>query len=144
MEESPMTLSPFHLALPVSSKEVAKDFYHRTLGFSLGREDKTWIDIDFYGHQLVFHETNISLTDSFNPVDKENVPIPHFGIVLNLEDWEILAIKLKSLGLEFIIEPTLRFQGMPGEQATLFFKDPNGLNLEFKAMKDLSFLFARN
>lgn len=135
-------LRPFRLALPVSDIKKAINFYHNLLGCSLGRQDQSWVDINFYGHQLVFHKAPTPELH-YNPVDEEQVPIPHFGIVLERKDWDELSKKLKEIGMEFIIEPYIRFEGETGEQGTFFFKDPNGLALEFKTFKNLEQLFEK-
>jgi len=143
-ENLKLPLRPFHLAFPVSNLESARNFYCKILGCKEGRSDKSWIDINFFGHQLVFHlDTNSALEDVINPVDDHNVPVPHFGIVLSISDWEKLAKKIQDHDMKFIIEPYIRFKGQAGEQATMFFKDPNGINLEFKAFKNDEMLFAQ-
>ena len=129
-----MDLRPFHLAIPVADIEIAKDFYGLKLGFSEGRSDEHWVDFNFFGHQLVCH---IGDSNTFsNEVDGKDVPIPHFGIVLEWEQFDIFAKKIKSNDIRFIIEPYLRFKGLPGEQKTMFFKDPFGNALEFKSFKN--------
>ncbi len=139
-----MSLSPFHLAIPVNDLATARKFYNEVMGFSEGRSDTQWVDFNMYGHQLVIHENKeMKVEDHSNPVDGHDVPIPHFGIVLAWNDWENLAERLKNKGIRFIIEPHVRFQGQVGEQATLFFQDPAGNALEFKAFKDMSQLFAK-
>lgn len=140
------TLTPFHLAIPVYDLERARTFYRDVLECPEGRSDTQWVDFDLYGHQLVIHckgdEQPQDNLDS-NPVDGHDVPIPHFGVVLYWEDWEKLANRLKSHNIKFLIEPYIRFQGLPGEQATMFFKDTEGNALEFKAFKDIGQLFAK-
>ena len=139
-----MSLRPFHLAIPVSNIEKARDFYGNILGFEEGRSSEKWIDWNFYGHQLVTHEDKTMQNNNMhNPVDGQQVPIPHFGVVLSIDDWNPLAEKLKSIGTKFLIEPYTRFKGEPGEQATLFFLDPFGNALEFKAFNNLESLFAK-
>jgi len=139
-----MSLRPFHLAIPVSNIEKARDFYGNVLGFEEGRSSEKWIDWNFYGHQLVTHEDKTMQNNNVhNPVDGQQVPIPHFGVVLSIDDWNPLAEKLKSIGTKFLIEPYTRFKGEPGEQATLFFLDPFGNALEFKAFNNLESLFAK-
>lgn len=139
-------LNPFHLAIPVYNLEKCRQFYRDVLQCEEGRSSDIWVDFNFYGHQLVIHKKEgkppVALADS-NPVDGKNVPIPHFGVVLDWADWENLANRLKSVNTTFIIEPYIRFKGQPGEQATLFFLDPDGNALEFKAFKDLNQLFAK-
>ena len=139
------TLRPFHLAFGVSDLAAAREFYGQVLGCPQGRSSDTWIDFDLYGHQIVAHyqppNPDAEPTHS-NPVDGHDVPVPHFGVVLSWEQWQQLAQRLKSFGVEFVIEPYIRFEGEAGEQATMFFLDPSGNALEFKAFKDLSQLFA--
>jgi extradiol dioxygenase family protein len=141
------SLLPFHLAIPVRNLEEAKDFYINVLGCSQGRSSNHWVDLDLFGHQLVCHvdetlgpDGQVKLIN--NEVDAHGVPIPHFGVVLSMNQWQQLADKLTAVGTQFVIEPYIRFKGKPGEQATLFFLDPSGNALEFKAFKDLSQLFA--
>lgn len=139
-------LRPFHLAIPVHDLDAAREFYGGLLGCPEGRSDTQWIDYDLYGHQLVVHVQEgrgPHEPEGHNAVDGHAVPIPHFGVVLTMEDWELLAEKLKAAGVAFVIEPYIRFQGMPGEQATMFFYDPSGNALEFKAFRDLGQLFAK-
>ena len=137
-----MNILPFHAAYPVASKEKTKTFYLEILGCSQGREDQTWIDINFYGHQLVFHEIKqFKQKHYFNPVDKHQVPVPHFGVVLNLNAWHALVKRIEPFQLDFEIEPHTRFRGQVGEQATMFFYDVNRYALEFKAFKNPQDLF---
>jgi uncharacterized protein len=141
-----MSLSPFHLAIPVHDLPAARHFYGEVLGLKEGRSDTQWVDFDFFGHQLVIHEHGKTPDQEHaraNPVDGHDVPVPHFGIVLPWDQWEALAGRLKSFGTKFVIEPYIRFQGQVGEQATMFFLDPCGNALEFKAFKDMSQLFAK-
>ena len=136
-------IQPFHLAIPVKNLEICRTFYRDILHCKEGRSDTHWVDFNFFGHQLVIHQKDNFIPQQIsNPVDGHDVPVPHFGVVLSMNDWEKLSERLKKNGTEFIIEPTIRFKGKPGEQATLFFKDPEGNALEFKAFKDLSQLFA--
>jgi extradiol dioxygenase family protein len=138
------SLRPFHLAIPVNNVEINRKFYRDILGCSEGRSSDHWVDFDFFGHQLVIHLKEAAADKSHsNPVDGKDVPIPHFGVVLEMEDFESLGKKLKSKGITFIIEPYIRFKGEVGEQATMFFKDPSGNALEFKAFKNLDQLFAK-
>ncbi|MBD1573302.1 glyoxalase [Vibrio sp. S17_S38] len=142
-----MTLSPFHLAIPVYDLPTARDFYHRVFGLEEGRSSDHWVDFDFYGHQLVIHEHPKTTTQEHahtNAVDGHNVPVPHFGIVLQWEQWEALADRLRYFNIEFVIEPYIRFKDQVGEQATMFLFDPCGNALEFKAFKDTSQLFAKS
>ena len=138
-----MTLRPFHLAFPVSDLAEARQFWGGVMGCPEGRSSDTWIDFDFYGHQIVTHCTGQRAGDAgSNPVDGHGVPVPHFGIVLELEQWQALADRLKAAGTKFEIEPYIRFKGEPGEQATMFFRDPSGNAIEMKAFADLKQLFA--
>ena len=134
---------PFHLAIPVQNLEICRAFYRDILQCKEGRSDTHWVDFNFFGHQLVIHQKdNFNPQQISNPVDGHDVPVPHFGVVLSMNDWHSLSQRLKKNGTKFIIEPTIRFKGKAGEQATLFFKDPEGNALEFKAFKDISQLFA--
>lgn len=139
-----MKASVFHLAYPVRDKETTRAFYRDTLGCAQGREADTWIDFDFFGHQLSFHVKPEAFTapDPTNTVDGKNVPVRHFGAVLDWDDWHSLSARLQSSGTEFIIEPYVRWPGQTGEQATMFFLDPSGNALEFKSFKDPSQIFA--
>ncbi len=138
-----MSLRPFHLAFPVDDLDAARAFYRGTMGCGEGRSSAEWIDFDFYGHQIVAHLAPGSAGDrASNHVDGHGVPVPHFGIVLTMEDWQVLADRLKAAGTRFVIEPTIRFKGMPGEQATMFFRDPSGNALEIKAFASDEMLFA--
>lgn len=138
---------PFHLAIPVSNLAEARAFYRDVMGCSEGRSDTQWVDFDLYGHQLVIHEAKgkqeAGPPEDHNPVDGHDVPIPHFGVVLEWEKWEQLAQQLREKGISFVIEPYIRFKGEVGEQATMFFLDPSGNALEFKAFKDMGQLFAK-
>ncbi len=137
-------LRPFHLAIPVHDIKLAREFYGELLGFEEGRSSKHWIDYNCYGHQLVAHLDETMKVDSdkvTNSVDGHEVPVPHFGVILDMEDWQRLADKLTAKGVKFVIEPYIRFKGQVGEQATMFFYDPSGNALEFKGFKDLSGLF---
>jgi extradiol dioxygenase family protein len=139
-------LMPFHLAIPVSDIAIARNFYGGVLGCPEGRSDARWVDFDFFGHQLVVHcvepgDNKASLNR--NPVDGHNVPVPHFGVVLEWENWHELAEKLKQINMPFVIEPYIRFAGEIGEQATMFFLDPFGNALEFKAFRVPEDLFRR-
>ncbi len=134
--------APFHLAFSVSDLQAARRFYVDVLGCGVGRESTRWIDFDFFGHQLVAHLAEQAAGAS-NPVDGDDVPVPHFGVVLGWDDWHALAERLRAAGVSFVIPPKIRFAGQPGEQATLFFRDPSGNALEFKAFQDPGQLFAR-
>ena len=134
---------PFHLAVPVHSLKAAKDFYGGLLKLPEGRSSTSWQDYDLYGNQLVCHVVGEDYrnTDYFNPVDDDEVPVAHFGACLSSSAFDELANNLKEHGVKFIIEPHLRFKGQPGEQKTMFFKDPSNNNLEFKCMSNPSYLF---
>jgi extradiol dioxygenase family protein len=138
-------LAPFHLAFPVHDLEAARRFYGGTLGCLEGRSSDQWIDFDLYGHQIVTHlKPGMQASAAHhNPVDGHEVPVPHFGVVLEMDDWRALAERLKAAGTRFVIEPYVRFEGQVGEQATMFFLDPSGNALEFKAFKDRGQLFAK-
>ena len=139
-----MSLRPFHLAIPVDDIDIAKDFYGSKLGFTEGRSDVHWVDYNFFGHQLVIHYKPKQETEIYtNPVDGKDVPVPHFGVVLDWEQFWKFADNLKAAAIEFIIPPYIRFEGEVGEQATLFFLDPSGNALEFKAFKNPDQLFAK-
>ena len=140
-----MSLPPFHLAFPVDDLAAARAFYAGLLGCAEGRSADEWVDFDLRGHQIVAHLAPDSVPKrSTNPVDGEDVPVPHFGLVLPMEEWKELANRLEAAAVEFVIPPTIRFEGQPGEQATMFLRDPAGNALEFKAMADPAKLFARN
>ncbi len=133
---------PFHLAFPVHDLDAARAFYGGVLGCPEGRSAPEWIDFDLWGHQIVAHLAAQRAPDAHNPVDGHDVPVPHFGVVLPWGDWHALAGRLRAAGVRFVIEPGIRFEGQVGEQATMFFRDPSGNALEFKAFRDLSQLFA--
>lgn len=137
-------LTPFHLAFPVDDLEAAREFYGKTLGCAEGRSSAKWIDFDFFGHQIVAHLKPAAKQESthHNSVDGHDVPVPHFGVVLTMDEWTTLAGRLRAAGTKFVIEPYIRFKGEAGEQATMFFLDPAGNALEFKAFADMSQLFA--
>jgi len=133
----------FHLAFPVDDLEAARKFYGGILECAEGRSTDAWIDFNLYGHQIVTHLAPDSAgVRTTNHVDADHVPVPHFGIVLPMEEWQILADRLRSRGVEFIIEPKIRFAGEVGEQATMFFLDPSGNALEFKGFRDFTQVFA--
>lgn len=139
-----MSLPPFHLAFPVHDLAAARAFYGGLLGCPEGRSDSDWVDFDFFGHQIVAHrDPALRRPERRNPVDGHDVPIPHFGAVLPMDAWRALADRLREAGTRFVIEPTIRFEGQPGEQATMFFRDPSGNALELKAMADPARLFAK-
>ena len=137
-----ITQPPFHLAIEVQDLDEARSFYGGLLGCEEGRSSESWIDFNFFGHQLVCHLTTspkkISSEQFFSLVDGQKVPLPHFGVVLDMDTWKKISIKLQSAKIDFIIEPHIRFQGQIGEQATMFFLDPSGNALEFKAFRDIS------
>lgn len=138
-----MALPPFHLAFPVDDLAAARAFYGQILGCRQGRSSDEWIDFDFHGHQIVAHLAPGKSGDAANNhVDGHGVPVPHFGLVLSMEDWEALADRLNKAAVQFVIEPTVRFRGQPGEQATMFLRDPAGNALEFKAFANPEALFA--
>lgn len=139
-----MRIQPFHLAIPVNDLSKARKFYRDMLGCGEGRSSEQWVDFNFFGHQLVIHYKPADETEKAhsNPVDGKEVPVPHFGVVLQWDVFQEFSKLLKSRGIDFIIEPYIRFEGKVGEQATMFFKDPCGNALEFKAFKDPDQLFA--
>jgi extradiol dioxygenase family protein len=140
-----MTLPPFHLAFPVDDLDAARQFYGETLGCAEGRSTDHWIDFNLHGHQIVAHlAPELTPRRASNDVDGDNVPVPHFGLVLAIAAWKELAARLERAGVAFVIPPTVRFEGKPGEQATMFLLDPAGNALEFKAMANPDNLFARN
>ena len=135
--------TPFHLAFPVRDLEETRRFYGELLGCRIGRSADRWVDFDFWGHQLSAHLTEAQISEPpANPVDGKQVPIKHFGAILPMDEWKKLAEKVRNAGVDFIIEPYIRFKGQPGEQATMFFLDPSGNALEFKAFGDESRIFA--
>lgn len=134
----------FHLAFPVHDLDAARHFYGAVLGCREGRSDAAWVDFDLFGHQIVAHlAKGMSQDAGANAVDGDDVPVPHFGLILNWDDWQEMAQRLKAAGINFVIEPHVRFEGKPGEQATMFFRDPSGNALEFKAFRDESQIFAK-
>ena len=143
-----MTLRPFHLAFPVLDLDAARAFWGGVMGCGEGRSSDDWIDFDFFGHQIVAHRVpglagRADHDSGANAVDGHAVPVPHFGIVLAMADWQALADRLIAAGTRFVIAPTVRFKGQPGEQATMFFRDPSGNAIEMKAFEDLVQLFAK-
>ena len=138
-------LQPFHLAVPVNDLAEARRFYGGLLGCEEGRSSPDWVDFDFFGHQLVAHvdHSGAPRLPVYNAVDGKDVPVPHFGVVLEWDHWHQLADKLRGAGIKFGIEPGIRFKGQVGEQATMFFQDPSGNALEFKAFRDMGQLFAK-
>jgi len=140
-----MSLPPFHLAFPVDDLAAARRFYGELLGCPEGRSAGHWVDFDLHGHQIVAHLAPDAVrARATNPVDGQDVPVPHFGLVLTMQQWKSLAERLTAAGTQFVIEPTVRFQGQPGEQATMFLLDPAGNALEFKAMANPANLFAKD
>lgn len=140
-----MSLSPFHLAIPVDDLTKARAFYRDVFGLAEGRSSEHWVDFDFFGHQFVIHlhpTMPYQEQAQCSQVDGHAVPVPHFGVVLPWHEWEALVERLQSHGIQFAIEPHIRFQGQPGEQGTMFLYDPCGNALEFKSFKDMGQLFA--
>lgn len=138
-----MSLTPFHLAFPVDDLVKARRFYGEILGCPEGRSSDEWIDFDLFGHQIVAHLAPARERAHHNPVDGHDVPVPHFGVVLQWDDFNALAERVRKAGIAFVIEPYLRFEGQAGEQMTMFFHDYSGNALEFKAFRDMGQLFAR-
>jgi uncharacterized protein len=140
-----MSLRPFHVAIPVDDVQLARAFYRDVLGCAEGRSTDQWVDFDFFGHQFVIHYKPKPAGEEthHNQVDGHDVPVPHYGVVLDWPEWEALSTKLRAHGISFVIEPYIRFKGEVGEQATMFFLDPCGNALEFKAFKDITQLFAK-
>ena len=138
-----MTLRPFHLAFPVHDLDAARKFYSETLGCPEGRSSESWIDFDLFGHQIVAHlDASARPVAIENEVDGHHVPVPHFGVVLTMDDWSLLSERVNAAGVVFGIAPHIRFKGEPSEQATMFFMDPSGNALEFKAFAHDAMLFA--
>lgn len=136
-------LTPFHIAVQVRDIAEARQFYRDLLGCSEGRSDSSWVDFNLYGHQFVCHLNPTlgkagTLTSHYNPVDGQGVPVPHCGVVLEMTEWQALAERVTRHGVKFVVEPYTRFKDQPGEQATMFFLDPTGNALEFKAFKDIA------
>ncbi|MFT6775478.1 MAG: extradiol dioxygenase family protein [Paracoccaceae bacterium] len=138
------TIRPFHLAFPVDDLEAARGFYTGLLGCGEGRSSDAWIDFNFHGHQIVAHLAPEELGETkTSAVDGHGVPCRHFGLVMDMDDWHATAERLKAAGVKFVIEPYVRFEGQPGEQATMFFNDPAGNAVELKAFKNIDQLFAK-
>jgi uncharacterized protein len=137
---------PFHLAFPIRDIEETRSFYRDVLGCAIGRESETWIDFDLFGHQMSGHvrpSARDAGAEGNGTVDGKAVPIPHFGAVLTMDEWRALAERLKGAdGIDWLLEPQIRFEGQPGEQATLFIRDPSGNALEFKGFADMDAVFA--
>lgn len=137
-----MALTPFHVAVQVRDIAESRRFYREILGCNEGRSDEQWVDFDLFGHQFVCHlnpalGSKGTIAAHYNPVDGHGVPVPHFGVVLEMPDWQALAERLRKHGVKFVIEPYVRFAGQPGEQATMFLLDPSGNALEFKSFRDI-------
>ncbi len=137
-----MSRPRFHLAIPVDDLALCRDFYGDTLGFPEGRSAEHWVDFNMFGHQLVIHQTGGGGVAGTNPVDGDAVPVPHFGALLEVDDWHAFAARLRAQMIDFVIEPHVRFEGEVGEQHTMFFMDPAGNALEFKAFADDGQVFA--
>lgn len=137
-------ITPFHVAVPVHNLDECRTFYRDVLGCEEGRSAEQWVDFNFFGHQFVIHYKPKSKEETHtNPVDGKNVPVPHYGVVLPWDTFQTFSKELIDKGIDFAIEPYIRFKGEPGEQATMFFLDPAGNALEFKAFKDMGQLFAK-
>lgn len=137
------TIHPFHLAFFVRDLGEARRFYGATLGFAEGRSTERWVDFDCYGHQLSLHlKAALQFGIDVGVVDGDAVPIPHFGVILDMPSWHALAARVVAAGIAFVVEPHVRFVGQPGEQSTMFFCDPSGNALEFKGLASLNALFA--
>ncbi len=136
-------LGPFHLAFPVHDLKAARSFYTGVLGCGVGRESGRWIDFDFFGHQITAHLSPAEAPCATNPVDGDAVPVRHFGLVLPWDKWQELAARLEANGIDFLVQPKILFRGQPGEQATLFIRDPSGNALEFKSFRDGEALFRK-
>lgn len=135
-------MPPFHLAFPTPDLAATRAFFTEMLGARVGRESEAWVDFDFFGHQVTAHRDADAGRAAINEVDGKRVPTLHFGVVLDWKDWEALAERLRSKGVEFIIEPYVRFKGQIGEQGTFFLREPGGTAIEFKTFRDISRLFA--
>ncbi len=138
-----LPLAPFHLAFPVHDLSAARRFYGGLLGCAEGRSSEAWVDFDFFGHQIVAHFAPAQAASVVSQVDGHGVPVRHFGVVLTMQQWHEAADTLSRAGIAFLIAPTIRFRGQPGEQATMFFEDPSGNAIELKAFADIGMLFAR-
>jgi len=136
--------APFHLAVPVDDLGRARDFYVELLGCATGHEDERWLDLDFFGHQVTLHLAETAGEQAANAVDGDEVPVRHFGVILAPADWQALADRLTAAGVDFLIAPRVRFRGQPGEQRTMFLRDPAGNALEFKSFADPARIFARD
>lgn len=135
-------MNPFHLAIATDNLSKSRDFYNKTLGCEIGREDKLWVDFNFFSHQLSIHLKPDEITPpATNNVDGKNIPVKHFGVILKWDEWHALKTRLETAGQNFIVKPYIRFKGAPGEQATMFITDPANNYLEFKSFKDFSNIF---
>jgi len=143
MSTATPSIAPFHLAFPVHDLGRTREFYGTLLGCPEGRSSSEWIDFNLFGHQIVAHLAPPKAADHHNEVDGHDVPVPHFGVVLDWDDFQGFAQRLRAHGVKFVIEPYIRFAGQVGEQATMFFRDPSGNALEFKAFRDRGQLFAK-
>ncbi len=141
--ETIKTIRPFHLAFPVKNLNKSKIWYSEILGCSIGRESDEWIDFNLYGHQIVAHLSNENYIENTNLVDNKNIPVRHFGVILEFKEWEELVEKLKKNGMKFLIKPQTRFKGKKGEQKTFFIKDPDGNALEFKSFDNILNIFEK-
>jgi extradiol dioxygenase family protein len=135
------SITPFHSAIAVNDLEAAKTFYVNLFDCKVGRSSENWVDLNFFGHQLVLHLDKKKNKTSFNSVDNKEIPIPHYGVILSWDDWHKLAHKTKDQNIDFLVEPYIRFKDLPGEQATMFFLDPSGNALEFKAFQNMDNIF---
>ena len=136
------SLRPFHLAIPVSNLQKSKNFYINILGCTIGRSSEQWIDLNFFQHQLVLHLSKKMINSNSNKVDNKKIPIPHFGVILEWNQWQMLSKKIENK-ISFIVKPYIRFKGQIGEQATMFFLDPDNNALEFKSFKDDKMIFKK-
>ena len=136
------SLRPFHLAIPVSNLQQSKNFYTNILGCTIGRSSEQWIDLNFFQHQLVLHLSKKMINSNSNKVDNKKIPVPHFGVILEWNQWQLLSKKIENK-ISFIIKPYIRFKGQIGEQATMFFLDPDNNALEFKSFKDDKMIFKK-
>ena len=136
------SLRPFHLAIPVSNLQKSKNFYINILGCTIGRSSEKWIDLNFFKHQLVLHLSEKMISSNSNEVDNKKIPIPHFGVILEWNQWQMLSKKIENK-ISFIVKPYIRFKGQIGEQATMFFLDPDNNALEFKSFKDDKMIFEK-
>ena len=141
--ETIKTIRPFHLAFPVKNLNKSKIWYSEILGCSIGRESDEWIDFNLYGHQIVAHLSNENYIENTNLVDNKNIPVRHFGVILEIKEWKELVEKLKKNEIKFLIKPQTRFKGKKGEQKTFFIKDPDGNALEFKAFDSILNIFEK-